>query len=79
MDRIQIDHQPNATIYQFIILTFIYSSTCFGPSPIHHQQLNDYSSSLWFLPSYCGDCRAVFVVGCHHDTKVKTKGCYCSR
>jgi hypothetical protein len=30
---IQIDHQPDATIFQFIILTFIYSSTCFGRSP----------------------------------------------
>jgi hypothetical protein len=25
---IQIDHQPDATIFYFIILTFIYSSTC---------------------------------------------------
>ena len=40
------------------------------------------------LPSYLGDSRAVFVVGparprtqhgYHHDTKVKTRGCYCSR
>jgi hypothetical protein len=27
---IQINQQPDATIFQFIILTFIYSSTCFG-------------------------------------------------
>ena len=45
---IQINHQPDATIFQFIILTFIYSSTCFGRSPAHHQELNDWSSSLWF-------------------------------
>jgi len=45
---IQIDHQPDATILRFIILTFIYSSTCFGCSPAHHQELNDCSSSLWF-------------------------------
>jgi len=45
---IQINHQPDATIFQFIILTFIYSSTCFGHSPAHHQELNDCSSSLWF-------------------------------
>jgi len=31
---IQIDHQPDATIFQFIILTFIYSSTCFGSFPV---------------------------------------------
>ena len=41
-------HQPDATVFQLIILTFIYSSTCFGRSPAHHQELNDCSSSLWF-------------------------------
>jgi len=30
---IQINHQPDATIFQFIILTFVYSSTCFGSFP----------------------------------------------
>jgi hypothetical protein len=30
---IQIGHQPDATIFHFIILTFIYSSTCFERSP----------------------------------------------
>jgi len=28
--QIQINQQPDATIFQFIILKFIYSSTCFG-------------------------------------------------
>ena len=36
--------------FQFIFLTFIYSSTCFGRSPAHHQELSDCSSSLWFYP-----------------------------
>jgi hypothetical protein len=45
---IQINHQPDATIFQFIILTFVYSSKCFGRFPAHHQELNDGSSSLWF-------------------------------
>jgi hypothetical protein len=45
---IQINHQPDATISQFIILTFIYSSTCFKRSPAHHQERNDCSGSLWF-------------------------------
>jgi hypothetical protein len=31
---------------QFIILTFIYSSTCFGRPHAHHQELNNCSSSL---------------------------------
>jgi hypothetical protein len=38
---IQINHQPDATIFQFIILTFVYSSTCFGRSPAHRQELNN--------------------------------------
>jgi len=27
---------------------FVYSSTCFGRFPAHHQELNDCSGSLWF-------------------------------
>jgi hypothetical protein len=34
---IQINHQPDATVFQFIIMTFVYSSTCFGRFPVHHQ------------------------------------------
>jgi len=45
---IQINHLPDARIFQFIILTFVYSSTCFGRFPAHHQELNDCSGSLWF-------------------------------
>jgi len=73
---IQINHQPDAIIFRFIILTFIYSSTCFGRSSAHHQELDDCSSSLWFY------LRIVVIVvlclwsgrlqhGYHHDTKVK--------
>jgi hypothetical protein len=42
---IQINHQPDATIFQFIILTYAYSSTRFGRFPAHHQELNDCSGS----------------------------------
>jgi hypothetical protein len=45
---VQINHQLDATIFQFIILTFIYSSTCFGRRHAHNQELNNCSSSLWF-------------------------------
>ena len=45
---IRINHQPDATVFQFIILTFICSSTCFGRFPAHHQELNGCSGSLWF-------------------------------
>jgi len=31
--QFKINHQPDATIFQFIILTFIYSSKYFGRSP----------------------------------------------
>jgi hypothetical protein len=34
--------------FQFIILTFVCSSTCFGRFPAHNQELNDCSGSLWF-------------------------------
>jgi hypothetical protein len=34
--------------FQFIILTIIYSLTCFGHFSAHHQELNDCSGSLWF-------------------------------
>jgi hypothetical protein len=45
---IQINHQHDATIFQFTLLTFVYSSTYFGRFPAHHQELNDCSGSLWF-------------------------------
>jgi hypothetical protein len=32
----------------FIILTFLYSSTCFGRLPAHQQELNNCIGSLWF-------------------------------
>jgi len=35
-------------MFQFIIPTFVYSSTCFGRFPAHHQELNDCSDSLRF-------------------------------
>ena len=66
---IQIDHQTDATIFQFIILTFIYSSTCFGSSPAHHHELNDCSSSLWYYLLIV--VIAMLCSGYHHDTKVK--------
>jgi hypothetical protein len=78
---IQINHQPDATVFQFIILTFVYSSTCFGRFPANYQEPNDCSGSLWFY------LRIVVIVvlcswssrparprtqhGNHHDTKVK--------
>ena len=49
LNIVQINHQPDVKIYQFIKLTFVYSSTCFGRFPAHHQELlNDSSESLWF-------------------------------
>jgi hypothetical protein len=33
---------------QFIILTFNYSSTCFGHPDAHRQEINNCSDSLWF-------------------------------
>jgi len=80
---IQINHQQDATIFQFIILTFIYNLTCFGRFSAHHQELNDCSSSLWFyllivvtvaLFSCSGrSARPRTQHDCHHDTKVKSE------
>jgi hypothetical protein len=52
---ILINHQPDATIFQFIILTFIYSSTCFGAfsHPSSGAQRMQYQPLV--LPSYRGD------------------------
>jgi len=74
---IQINHQPEATVFQFIILTFIYSSTCFGRSPAHHQELNDCSRSLWLylhivvIAVLCSPAWPRKQHGYHHNTKVK--------
>jgi hypothetical protein len=78
---IQINHQPDATIFQFVILTFVYSSTCFGRFPTHHQDLNDCNGSHSFylrivltvvLCSWSGRlARPRTQHDCHHDTKVK--------
>jgi hypothetical protein len=78
---IQINHQPDATIFQFIILTIIYSATCFGRFPAHHQEHNDCNGSLWFylrivvtavLCSWSGrPARPRTQHDYHHDTKVK--------
>jgi len=56
---IQINHQPDAIISPVFYLMFIYSSTCFGRPHVHHQEFNNCSSSLWFLPSERGDSSAV--------------------
>jgi hypothetical protein len=60
------------------MLTFVYSSTCFGRLPAHHRELNDCSGSLWFyLPIVvtvvlCSwSARPQTQHDCHHDMKVK--------
>jgi hypothetical protein len=78
---IQINRQPDATIFQFIILTFVYSSTCSGRFPVHYQELNDCSGSLWFyfrnvvtvvLCLWSGrPARPQTQHDCHHNMKVK--------
>jgi len=85
---IHINHQPDATVFQFIILTFVYTSTCFGRFPVHHQELNDCSGSLWFYLRI-----VVNVVLCSWSGRPgpttntarlspryegKTRGCHCS-
>jgi hypothetical protein len=78
---IQIYHQPDAKIFQFITLTFIYSSTGFGRFSAHHQELNDCSGSIWFylrivvtvvLCSWSGRPTLLRTQhDCQHNAKVK--------
>jgi hypothetical protein len=73
---IQINHQPDATFFQFIILTFVYSSTSFGRFPAHHQELNDCICSLWFylcivVTDVLFSARPRTQHDYHHYTKVK--------
>jgi hypothetical protein len=78
---IQINHNLMQQFFQFIILTFVYSSTSFGRFSAHHQKLNDCSGSLWFylrivviilLCSWSGwPARPRTQHDCHHDTKIK--------
>ena len=66
-------------LLQFIIPTFIYSSTCFRRPHAHHRELNNCSNSLWFYRWSMVIAVLLFVVGpdhkqqhsYHHDTKVK--------
>jgi hypothetical protein len=82
---IQINYQPDATIFQFIILTLIYSSTCFGCLPVHHQELNDCSGSLWFylrivvtvmLFSWSGPTTNTARLSPRYEGKIRS--CHCS-
>ena len=85
---IQINHQPDAIIFQFIILTFIYNSTCFGRPHAHHQELNNCSISLWFYVRSVVIAVLLVVVGPAGPTtntarlspryEGKTRGCQCS-
>jgi len=72
---------------QFIILTFIYSSSCFGHLHDRHQELNNCSSSLWFYLCIVVIAVLLFVVRLalprptarlSPRSEGKTRGWYCS-
>jgi hypothetical protein len=85
---IQTNHQPDTTIFQSIILTYVYSSTCFKRFSAHYQELNDCSGSLWFYLRIVVIVVLLFVVGLAGLTtktarlsplyEGKTRGCHCS-
>jgi hypothetical protein len=68
-------------LFQFIILMFVYNSTCFGRFPARQQELNDCSGNVWFylhivvtvvLFSWLGrPARPRTQHDYHRDTKVK--------
>jgi hypothetical protein len=78
---IKINQKPDATVFRFIILKFVYSSTGFVRFPAHHQELNDCIGSLWYylrivvtvvLCSWSGrTARPRTQHDCHHETKEK--------
>jgi hypothetical protein len=59
---IQINHQPDATNFKFIILTFIYSSTCFGRAVFVVGPADPTTNTARLSQRYEG----------------KTRGCHCS-
>jgi hypothetical protein len=61
----QTNQPTNPTIFQMYYLTFnrMYSSTCFERPHTHHQELNNYSSSLWFYRRSLVIAVLLFVVG----------------
>ena len=84
---IQINHQPDATIFHFIILTFVYNSTCFGRFPAHRQELIDCSGSLSVylrivvtvvLCSWSGRPARPRTLQLSPRYEGKTRGCHCS-
>jgi hypothetical protein len=56
-------------------MTSIYSSTCFGSIPAHHQQLNDCSGSLWFYLRIVD----IVVLWLYPRYEGKTRSCHCSQ
>ena len=72
------------------LLTFIYSSTCFERPHVHHQELNNCSSSLWFYHWSAVVAVVLVVVGPVGPARPqptallsplsngKTRCCYCS-
>jgi hypothetical protein len=60
---IQINQQPVATIFQFIILTFVYSSTGFGRFLAHHEEPAGLTTNTARLsPRYVGKPEAATAV-----------------
>jgi len=60
--------------FQFIILTFIYSSTCFGSPHAHHQEPNNCSSSLRFYLRIAVIAVLLFVFGPEHEQQLLMMG-----
>jgi hypothetical protein len=62
--------------FQFIFLTFVYSSTCFGRLCAHHQELNDCSGSAVFVVGPAGPTTNTARLSPRYEGK--TRGCHCS-
>jgi len=81
---IPINHQPDATTFRFIILTFIYSSKCFGRSPpIIRSSMTAVKASGFTFVSWWQPCCVRGRVGPTTNTarlspryEDKTRGCF---
>ena len=81
-----INQPTGCNDFSSLLITFIYSSTCFGRPHAHHQEPNNCSSSLWFYLRSVVTAVLLVVFGPAQPrptallsprSEGKIRGCYC--